>query len=331
MLKDKLQGAVRTMRQRIRRCWESANRVHLITGENTTMLFIEVVYSWFRYGASDEDFLTMEFYRKNSREKKRWLTSRKNNRYLYRTVYDDLARETFDNKEIFDKTFKSFLKHDFLILSESTEERIKEFIQKYGTVIVKPAGGACGMGVFKLSVSNESGFNDVISRVKSGEKLIMEEVIEQHPEMALMNPTSVNTIRVITMLDKAGDPHVIYQCAKFGASSECISNTLGGGVCCHIDAESGILDTFGKDMHGERIFKHPVSGLVIPGFQIPNWNGVLNYAKSLAKNVPSARYIGWDIVILKNGYDVIEGNLHPCQDFQGCDGIGRWEEIKKLI
>jgi hypothetical protein len=159
----------------------------------------------------------------------------------------------------------------------------------------------------------------------------MEEIIVQHSEMARMNPSSVNTIRVITMLDRKRDVHIIYQCAKFGASMQCISNTLGGGVCCHIDKETGILDTLGKNMHGESIFRHPISGFVIPGFQIPNWDGVLEYAKKLANVVPSARYIGWDIVILENGYDVIEGNLHPCQDFQGCDGVGRWKLIKDLI
>ena len=71
--------------------------------------------------------------------------------------------------------------------------------------------------------------------------------------------------------------------------------------------------------------------IIIPGFQIPNWSGVLDYARTLALVVLSARYIGWDIVILEDGYDVIEGNLHPGQDFQGCDGIGRWNEIKKLV
>lgn len=171
MIISKLQKSVLLLRKRIDRCWKSAQRVHLITGENKTKLFVEIVYSWFRYGCSDEDFLTMEFYRKNSREKKRWLTSRKNNRYLYRTVYDDLARETFDNKEIFDKTFKKYLKHDFLILSESSDEEILSFTKKYGTVIVKPAGGACGMGIFKLSFSDKSGINEVISRVRDGENL----------------------------------------------------------------------------------------------------------------------------------------------------------------
>lgn len=58
---------INLLRERFNRCWAAAKRVHLLTGENTTKLFVEVVYFWFRYGASDEDFFTLEYYRKNSR------------------------------------------------------------------------------------------------------------------------------------------------------------------------------------------------------------------------------------------------------------------------
>ena len=118
---------------------------------------------------------------------------------------------------------------------------------------------------------------------------------------------------------------------KFGTSNKCISNTLGGGLCCHVDLESGIIDGLGHTIKGDRLFRHPVSGIVIPGYQIPRWEGVCEYALQLAKVMPQGRYIGWDIVILEDGYDVIEGNIHPGQDFQSCDGIGRWKEIKELI
>lgn len=317
--------------RRANRCMAAAERVHDITGESECWLFFEIVWNWFRYGCSDEDFLTMEFYRKNSREKNRWLTSALNNRYLYETVYDDNARRIFDNKDIFDQYFKSFFRHDFLILKDSDEHEIRLFLNKYKEVIIKPAGGACGMGIYKLNHSDETGIQKLLNNLKKGDNLIMEQMIVQHSEMAKMNPSSVNTIRVITMIDRTGDVHIISTLAKFGASAGCVSNTLSGGICCHINKDTGILDRPGKDMHGAPHFYHPVSGVVIPGFQIPNWDGVCEYAKSLAMVVPTGRYIGWDIVIRPDGYDVIEGNLHPCQDFQGCDGIGRWQQIKELI
>lgn len=332
MALEKLMGGGNSLlSKRINRCWKSACVVNGITGENKLKLFAEVVWNWFAYGASDEDFLTMEFYRKNRREKKRWLTSAKNNRYLYKTVYTAEAIQTFDHKEYFDKRFKHLMKHDFLICKESSAEEIRAFIEKYGEVIVKPAGGACGVGIFKLKHDDKTAVENVLAKIATGENLIMEQLIVQHPDMAKMNPSSVNTIRVITMVDRKGEVHIITTCAKFGGSEACISNTFGGGFCCHINQETGIIDAMGHDIHGGKVFRHPVSGFVIPGYQIPNWDGVIDYANKLAKVMPEGRYIGWDVVILEDGYDVIEGNLHPGQDFQACDGIGRWKQIKELI
>ena len=324
-------GGKSLLSRRINRCWKSACVVNGLTGENKWKLFAEVVWNWFAYGASDEDFLTMEFYRKNRREKKRWLTSAKNNRYLYKTVYTAEALQTFDHKEYFDKKFKHLMKHDFLICKESSAEEMRAFIEKYGEVIVKPAGGACGDGIFKVKHEDKKAVEELLTKVSAGENLIMEQLIVQHPDMARMNPSSVNTIRVITMVDSIGEVHVINAVAKFGASEGCVSNTLSGGIQCHINLETGIFDGLGLDEKGRKYFKHPVTNVILPGFQLPNWSGVLTFAKQLARVLPGGRYIGWDIVILKDGYDVIEGNLHPCQDYQATDGIGRWEQIKELI
>lgn len=310
----------------------AANHVHKTTGENRYKLFLEVIWNWFRFGCSDEDFLTMEFYRKNRREKKRWLTSAKNNRYLYKTVYDDEARLTFDNKEYFDQRFKHLMKHDVLVLKNSTKEEILAFINKYEEVIIKPANGACGVGIYKLKMNDRVGFEELLARLEKGENLIMtEQLIVQHPVMARMNPTSVNTIRVITMVDRNGNTHIINTLAKFGGSENCISNTLSGGISCHINPKTGIVDHPGYNKHGEDYVMHPVSKVVIPGFQIPNWSGVCDFAIQLSKVVPSGRYIGWDVVITENGYDVLEGNIHPGQEFQRSDKTGRWNLIKQYI
>lgn len=328
---NKLMGGKSLLTRRIERCWRSASIANSITGENKCKLFVEVLWDWFVYGASDEDFLTMEFYRKNRREKKRWLTSAKNNRYLYKTVYTAEARKTFDHKEYFDKKFKHLMKHDFLICKESSEDEIRKFIEKYGEVIVKPAGGACGVGIYKLKHNDKLAIDDLLKKVSSGEDLIIEQLIVQHPDMAKMNPSSVNTIRVITMVDNNGEIHIVNAVAKFGASEGCVSNTLSGGIQCHINLETGLFDSLGLDEIGRTYFRHPVTSVILPGFQLPNWDGVLPFAKQLASVMPEGRYIGWDIVLLKDGYDVIEGNLHPCQDYQATDGIGRWKQIKELI
>ncbi len=46
--------------------------------------------------------------------------------------------------------------------------------------------------------------------------------------------------------------------------------------------------------------KHPVTGEVIVGFQIPFWNQIIELVKELAYVVPQVRYVGWNIAITEN-------------------------------
>ena len=323
-------GGGNQLRQRMQRCWDSARKVHHITGESTTKLFIEVVYSWFRYGASDEDFVTLEFFRKNSREKNRWLTSRKNNNIAWKS-YSKEVIELFDKKPLFVKKFSNFIKHASIFTAETNVDDVKDFIQKYGSVIVKPAGGACGQGVSKISWENRQEVEKFIKQIADGNHYVIEQIIKQHTGMSALNPHSVNTIRVETIVDKNGVPHINNMLAMLGTTTAIINNAHAGGIMCHIDPETGIIDGKGVNPQGKRILIHPASGIVLLGYQLPNWKGIHEYAKSLALVAPEARYIGWDIVILDDGYDVIEGNIHPGVCTQACDGTGRWSFIKDKL
>lgn len=315
---------------RVDRCYEAAKRVHEITGENTNKLFLEVVYNWFRYGCSDEDFFTLEFYRKNSREKKRWITSRKNNNIVWKTYPKDVV-EIFDKKPVFVKKFAKFLNHESIYSAEVSEEEINAFIKKHGAVIVKPEGSACGQGVYKIKEEEIGKIENLLQDIKQGGLYVIEELIVQHSGMSALNPHCVNTIRVETIVDRNGVPHINNMLAMLGTTSAVINNAHAGGIMCHIDQETGIIDSRGVNPEGKRILVHPASKHVLLGYQLPNWGGIVEYAKQLALVVPEARYIGWDIVITENGYDVIEGNVHPGVCTQACDGIGRWNFIKSKL
>lgn len=322
-----LQRGINLLRQRFNRCLMAAKKVNQITGENTTKLFIEVVYSWFRYGASDEDFVTLEFYRKNSREKQRWITSRKNNNIVLKT-YSKEVINIFDKKPAFVKTFAKFINHASIYTADVNVDEVKGFIQKYGSVIVKPEGGACGQGVKKITWDNTKSVDALIKRIQNGNHYMVESIIKQHSGMSALNPDSVNTIRVETIVDKNGVPHINNMLAMLGTTTAIINNAHAGGIMCHIDPETGIIDGKGVNPEGKRILIHPATKRILLGYQLPNWTGIQEYAKELALVVPEARYIGWDIVILEDGYDVIEGNIHPGVCTQACDGIGRWTFIK---
>lgn len=308
-----------------------AKEVHELTGDPIWLLFLDILWCNLRYGSFDEDYIRFQFYRFNHRERKRWLTGCLNYYWMIDKFYDKRAIEVFDNKDIFDEVFKNFMHHDVLVTKTSSKEQLLAFINKHKEVIVKPADGALGFGIYKLRCDEKKRIEKLLFDVQEGKNLIIEQVIVQHPDMALLNPTSVNTIRVITMLDKQGNPHILNTVAMLGADKGCVSNTHSGGCLCHVDTQTGIIDCMGTNVKGEKYLKHPVTGIVLPGYQLPNWQGLCSYVYRLASVMPTARYIGWDIVILENGYDVIEGNIHPGPGHQATDNTGRLDLIKSYL
>lgn len=127
-----------------------------------------------------------------------------------------------------------------------------------------------GGGIYKLNFNDLTNIEALLESFRKGDRLILEEVIVEHPDVQRLNPTSVNTIRVITMIDANGDVHILNTVAMIGADKGCVSNTHSGGCLCHIDTETGIIDRLGSNVEGKPVLKHPVSGIVLPGYQIPN-------------------------------------------------------------
>lgn len=86
------------------------------------------------------------------------------------------------------------------------------------------------------------------------------------------------------------------------------------------------MDALGNDNY---LF-HPASGIAMPGLQIPRFNEMKAFVVQLAHHLPGARYVGWDIAITPEGFEVIEGNVSPGACSLQCGQIGVLGILKKL-
>jgi hypothetical protein len=68
------------------------------------------------------------------------------------------------------------------------------------------------------------------------------------------------------------------------------------------------------------------------GCQIPNWEKVISGVKDAAKSFPQCRFIGWDVAIIENGIELIEGNHNPDYELIEFVGTKGWYgKIKQFI
>lgn len=295
----------------------------------TPVVACDTFLSMLKYGCAFSDYHLFHFYEKNSSERAAFLTLTENNR-LIQALNNMDYRPIFEAKTRFAKTFAPYLHRDCLLLGESSEEDVCAFLQRHTTVFAKKDFAFGGKGVRRLSVSDFGSEQALSDHLHEQGYDLIEELIDQHPSLAAFCPTSVNTIRIATILD--GDdvfiPYAVFRCGRSGD----VDNVSAGGFSANLDPQSGMITSSARSRGEERCEVHPVTGVAFRGFQMPMWEEVLNLVREAAKICPQVRYVGWDVAYNQEGPLLVEGNYHPGHmAFQLCDLTGRRYLFEKYL
>ena len=127
-------------------------------------------------------------------------------------------------------------------------------------------------------------------------------VMRQHPEMAKMNASSVNTIRIICII-LDGESIPLSSVVRIGNSGSRVDNFSSGGVGCGVKPD-GRLNDCGYTQKGERYDVHPNGFVFSEGF-VPNFDKVLEAVKRCHMRVPMFGVASWDIAIDEDGEPVL--------------------------
>ena len=201
----------------------------------------------------------------------------------------------------------SFFKQVDLPCTE--EEAIEILISYDNPLIIKPTietFGGHGVELLPAGLTR----NNLIEIFKKYKRdFTFQEVIEQHPDMAKFNPSSINTLRIVTYQDFSGFHKILYACVRFGGKGSIKDNVCSGGGYTGIDIETG-------NLRDRRIYSYhvsePVKDTDIFPSQIPQWEKVKSAALELHRRLPQLRIIGWDFAVSTNGKPVfVEFNPRP--------------------
>ena len=272
-------------------------------------LFLDMCWSIFMHHATPNEYRMYRFYNKSHRARDMFLTGHRR-RKLARQLNPEKHWAILDNKNEFNRHFSDFIGRQWLYAPDSSDEQIEEFLCKHKQIIVKPSNLYYGLGIYKLAHAEVTDMRAFCETTRK-DCLMLEEIIEQHPALSCINPASVNTLRINTILDKAGVPHIFRANLRIGMGASITDNRYGGGIVTQVDLDSGILFTpaVGHDLRTH--IKHPTTGTTLPGFQIPHWEAAKEMVLKTAAMVPQIRWVGWDVAITEKGPLLIEGNTKP--------------------
>lgn len=200
----------------------------------------------------------------------------------------------------------------------SLETSLAELNPTAGTeVIAKPSAGAAGTGIILLR------YDGAIWRAldKSGEHqpipstlpstYILQKIVTQHSEMARIYDRSLNTIRMLMILDRRDEPRLVSSFARFGTGGNLVDNWSAGGVAVGIDGETGRARRVAFDRRGRCYEAHPTSGVSFADVVVPFWEAARKLALEVQRHFPYYRLLGLDVAIGPEGPVLIELNAFP--------------------
>ena len=200
---------------------------------------------------------------------------------------------------------------------------ISSCLEQYCPLVLKPIFGGAGKGIFFIQKKEgEYTLNDVglslnaLCRILSNCHYYFAcEFIQQAPYAQTINPSTTNTVRILTLLnDDDGEPFIAAAAHRIGTQrSFPLDNFHGGlgGLSANIDIESGKLSAgVGLSTSGRvlRYARHPDTNGQIRGVAVPNWEKTKQKILKAARHFLCAPYVGWDVAMTPDGCSVLEGN-----------------------
>ena len=280
-----------------------------------------------KYKCNLDEYLKYKFYNYKHRYRKNFILNKHRIKYLNINIGPFTL-----SKYVFYNYIPDLYAREIIFAPKCGEDAFVAFLQKHKKIILKPDMGSLGKDVRLLEYTDETAAREYFRSIAPGQYTLCEEFIRQHPVLNQLNPYSVNTIRITTLL-LDGEVELLTATLRCGAEKDCITDNLSrGGIGAQVDVETGIITSFGKDFEMKAYSHHPASGVQIIGLQIPHWDQAVELVKTAHKRLPQCTLYGWDIAITEDGVGIVEANSKPgCKNMQIIDGVPRGHKLLPLL
>ena len=325
----------RLVRMDWKRMWETTALLKERSGKSRPWLLCDMLRCAVKYNAGYIDYKIAEMYRLSDAQRRTVITRGVSNS-IVRWMNDKAYWHYFDDKAQFNTLFREWIPRRWLLIGPDTKEAdLADLTGRFSQLIGKPLEGSSGQGIRKYTAEDWAEGPAAFKARLLGDGIgILEEIVVQHPAMASLCPTSVNTCRIATLL---GDKRqgIVYAFLRIG-NGKVMDNVDCGGMAARIDLDSGKLLTVGADKQGNTFTHHPMTGTAIVGFTIPCWEEAKRMCLEAAQKIPQMRFVAWDVAITPDGPTFIEGNSFPSHAIPQFaahypDGIGILPEFRKFI
>ncbi|MBQ9474244.1 MAG: hypothetical protein IJU81_07530 [Bacteroidales bacterium] len=279
------------------------------------------------HGTFYEEYKAYDFASKNEDARRSYLTDAVRDK-LCRRINCRTGERIVANKWLTYKQLQRFYHRRIWLLEDSILDEVVEFASAAGYLVVKPADSCGGRGVQRLACTDREEWRRALANRRG---MVAEECIQQDAHMARWNPSSVNTVRINTIL-RNGEVSFFTAFLRTGRAGSFVDNGLQGGIFANIDTADGLVTTDAYDELPARHPVHPDSMVPFRGERIPQWDELTALCRRMAQAMPHGMtYVGWDMALTPCGWEPVEANRGEFIAQQITLGHGLRHEFERLV
>lgn len=228
-----------------------------------------------------------------------------------KNLYDLYFHDVNQPKTVFRKVDGMYMDSNYKVIS--LEDALKKSKDE-GEVVLKVCRFSCGgHGVlfWNADVDDDS---KMMSFLQGSNNIICQKAVKQHPDVAVLNPSSINTMRMTTLFFN-NEVHHLSSFIRFGGPGSKLDNIHSGGYGCGVESDGHLRDT-AFDIAANQT-KLQIQGKSLNQIKVPNFDKCVELVKELAHRFATvSRLIGWDISIDENGEPML---IEFGTTFGGCN------------
>ena len=206
------------------------------------------------------------------------------------------------------------------------EQALARSLDRYPRQVFRPTWSGGGEGVFFLRRDEdrlrlngkEVSLQEVCEILAGLDRYLATEFTEQAAYAQTIYPRTTNTLRMLSLWDlHTGEPFIAAVVQRFGSSrSEPLDNWHQGrgGVCALVDMTTSAMGQAVSLSSQKKLVwntAHPENGQQIEGVVIPGLHDCIEGVLKAAGRYPFCPLIGWDVVMTKDGFSILEANPQP--------------------
>ena len=193
-----------------------------------------------------------------------------------------------------------------------TREEAERSLEKEEHLIFKPSLGGKGAGMLFYDRDDEKSMSipDILDAM--GSNFLAQRIVKQHPDLARLNPSTLNTLRVISFRFK-GEVHILSAQLRIGGAGARVDNVSAGGSAVSVYPDGRL--------HEQSVTRkstwtdETANGIKLSTIRVPNYEGVKEAVRQLHSQLPYFNIVGWDFAVGEDGTPImIEFNTRPAQN-----------------